>query len=82
MNKNLETKMDELAIQHNEALRYFENASFDAVYKNGFQACHDLMIEDMKKLAEALDRIDVIYRNEMGPASEIAWQTLQEYKSK
>ena len=32
--------MEKAAREHNEALRYFGNASFDAVFKNGWKAAH------------------------------------------
>jgi hypothetical protein len=59
MNKNLETKMNELA---EELYPYFwdhdgserHNESDREIFSKGFQSCHDLMIEDMKKLVEAL----------------------------
>lgn len=47
-----ETKklMEEMAIQHNEALKYFENISFDQVYKNGFTASHTLAEQEIAEL--------------------------------
>jgi hypothetical protein len=59
MTKELEQKMNELAAEHNKALRYFENASFDTVYRNGFKACYNLMQaerERSKILVEAIEK--------------------------
>lgn len=55
MNKHLEAKMNEFAKHHNEALRYFENASFDSVYKNGFEAGAAEVMKQAQKLVEALE---------------------------
>ncbi len=49
--KLLDEARERLAIEHNGALRYFENASFDQVYKNGFDANKEIIVE----LVEALE---------------------------
>jgi hypothetical protein len=52
MNKNdltfeqkLKSKIERKTIEHNKALAYFENASFDAVYKNGANLLAPLLVE-------------------------------------
>lgn len=49
-----QAKMEELSIKHNEALRFFENASFDSVYKNGFRAGYAFAREEERARAKIL----------------------------
>jgi hypothetical protein len=56
MNQSLKSKRDELAIKNNEILRYFENASFDQVYKNGFNAAIQAVIELLGEFDEDKSR--------------------------
>jgi len=96
MNKNLEKLIDEMS---DKFVKGFDFKTRGVSYRNhgfkeGAKAMHDLMIEDMKKLLETLERL-----TKVGPPSkpcsgsewaiqalkdncELADKVLQEYKSK
>lgn len=68
--KLLDEARDRLAIEHNKALMYFENASFDQVYKNGFDANKEIIVE----LVEALDSIDSVEQiKSISDSDETEW---------
>lgn len=56
MNKNLTDKMNELADHLHKTMPLHGSIGYTAskAFRDGFQTCHDLMLEDMKKLVEAL----------------------------
>ena len=68
--------------------------SYRVSYKCGFKACHDLMLEDIKKLLATLERLTRVgmpskscsgaeWANQaLIDNCEIASQALQEYKNK
>ncbi len=41
--KSLTEIRDEMAIEHNESLQYFNNSSFDQCFKNGFDKCREIL---------------------------------------
>jgi len=55
MNSEYKARRDEMAKKHNESLRYFENASFDSVYKNGCDAGFKDHAKLVAPLLEALE---------------------------
>lgn len=103
MNNILRTKMEEIVNIHltqmDKAMSPIEQANqpftiaMDAFHA-GFEACHDLMIEDMKKLVEALgfaiEQRDYLINyanlnpnaNNLEVKNKFSDQALQEYKSK
>jgi hypothetical protein len=97
MNKNLEIKMNEHVEEfRNQQWRISDEVDGEWSYKEGFKACHDLMIWDMKKLVTALE----FYEKHAPSLSSAFWdedgvdhaaivktqyparQAIQEYKSK
>lgn len=91
MNKNLETKMNEAALDY-MSVKTFGHELGHHGFKAGFRAAHDLMLEDMKKLVEALDAVIEVdrethkrhpeYEGEWSHYSDIARKSLQEFKEK
>jgi hypothetical protein len=49
----LDDMRNRLAREHNDTLRYFENASFDQVYRNGFDANKEIIVELVDSLNKA-----------------------------
>ena len=84
MNKNLETKMNELAEEFYHRTGYAATEWAVINFMAGGQAMHDLMIEDMKKLVEALEDASKYHNTDdvNGEAGYICWKALQEFKSK
>lgn len=88
MNKLLRTKMDALADLYRKSHVTRDVWKEDKCFADGFQSCHDLMIQDIKKLVEALDKsADWIGRcmcivSENSDDWKFARKALQEYKSK
>lgn len=50
---------DELAKEHNKALQYFNNISFDQVYKNGFDTAVKLCSDERDKLEEKCTQLKI-----------------------
>jgi hypothetical protein len=76
MNKNFENKMNVLAEKHCSFIKGpcdFEQR----IYKEGFKAAHNLMLEDMKKLIEILKGYGWVYTFGMTFS-----QALQEFEEK
>jgi len=94
MTPSMKKKMEELVIQHNESLRYFENVSFDQVYKNGFTARDEMAEKEIADLSaslkSAVDALELIIETEefsvnfpvTSPFGKIANKTLTKLKSK
>ena len=84
MNKNLENKM-------NDQSSAYEYCVGPVGFKNGFRYAHDLMLEDMRKIVEALGEIAIEqdfyikskdYFSEIVRLNLIAKKALQELKEK
>lgn len=83
--KKLIEERDKLNLKHNEALRYFENTSFDQVYKNGFNAGAQAVLKEAQGLVEALKFYPRFFENEYGEVEEsdfwfVANEALKKWK--
>lgn len=60
--ERLTKSMGENAKMHNETLRFFRNATFDEVYKNGYLAGYTAALNDIQpKVEKLLNAMEEIY---------------------